>query len=162
MAFDTAQFDIVFDKLTDKIKTELNEQYNAKRILGNEYATVYAQLMDRALQLAYSDQVTQAEILLKAAQEQNIQAETSLKATQESELVSNGIADRALKESQKLLYDRQKKGFDDNVKQKLFDSQVNSWGLMFSSGMLEEKPDFITNNAVTTLYNDILSGINGV
>lgn len=127
MAFNTAQFDVVFDKLTSKVKTELTEQYNAKRILGNEYATVYAQLMDRALQLAYGDQATQADI--------------------------------ALKESQKLLYDRQKKGFDDNVKQKLFDSQVNSWGLMFSSGMLEEKPDFITNNAVTTLYNDIISGV---
>lgn len=127
MAFDTAQFDIVFDKLTSKVKTELTEQYNAKRILGNEYAEVYSRLMERALQLAYGDQDTQADI--------------------------------ALKETQKLLYARQTKGFNDNVKQKLFDSQVNSWGLMFSSGMLEEKPSFITNNAVTTLYNDIIASV---
>lgn len=38
-------------------------------------------------------------------------------------------------EKQTELYQRQKEGFDDNKYQKLFESQLNAWGLMFSSGI---------------------------
>lgn len=62
-------------------------------------------------------------------------------------------------EKQTELYQRQKEGFDDNKYQKLFDSQINAWGLMFSSGMLTEKPAIITGDKVSQLYNTLTSSL---
>ena len=62
-------------------------------------------------------------------------------------------------EKQTELYQRQIKGFDDNKYQKLFESQINAWGLMFSSGMLTEKPSIITGDKVSQLYAQLTSGI---
>lgn len=62
-------------------------------------------------------------------------------------------------EKQTELYQRQKEGFDDNKYQKLFESQINAWGLMFSSGMLTEKPSIITGDKVSQLYAQLTSGI---
>ena len=62
-------------------------------------------------------------------------------------------------EKQTELYQRQIGGFDDNKYQKLFESQINAWGLMFSSGMLTEKPSIITGDKVSQLYAQLTSGI---
>lgn len=62
-------------------------------------------------------------------------------------------------EKQTELYQRQKEGFDDNKYQKLFDSQINAWGLMFSSGMLTEKPAIIANDKVSQLYTQLTSSL---
>lgn len=62
-------------------------------------------------------------------------------------------------EKQTELYERQKQGFDDNKYQKLFDSQINAWGLMFSSGMLTEKPSIITSDKVSQLYAELTSSL---
>ena len=62
-------------------------------------------------------------------------------------------------EKQTELYQRQKEGFDDNKYQKLFESQINAWGLMFTSGMLTEKPSIITGDKVSQLYAQLTSGI---
>lgn len=62
-------------------------------------------------------------------------------------------------EKQTELYQRQKEGFDDNKYQKLFESQINAWGLMFSSGMLTEKPAIVRNDMVSQLYTKLTSSI---
>lgn len=62
-------------------------------------------------------------------------------------------------EKQTELYQRQKEGFDDNKYQKLFESQLNAWGLMFSSGMLTEKPSIITSDEVSQLYTQLTSSL---
>jgi len=60
---------------------------------------------------------------------------------------------------QQELLERQTRGFDDNFRFKLFDSQMNAWAMMFSSGMLESKPTIITNDELSSLYNDIRTNI---
>ena len=92
---------------------------------------------------------------LKAQTEQAV-AQTALLTRQQLELELNGVADRASKEAQTSLYTRQEQGFDDNKNQKLFEAQMNAWSLMFSSGMLKEKPEIITSKAVDDLYNKII------
>ena len=70
------------------------------------------------------------------------------------------LADDQLTASkQRDLYQRQIEGFDDNKYQKLFESQLSSWGLMFSSGMLTEKPSIITGDEVSKLYTKLTTGI---
>jgi len=53
------------------------------------------------------------------------------------------------------LYARQRAGFDENKNQKLFEAQLNSWGLMYSSGMMTELPSIISNDELSTLYHSI-------
>lgn len=62
-------------------------------------------------------------------------------------------------EKQTELYQRQKEGFDDNKYQKLFEAQINAWGLMFSSGMMTEKPGVIRDDKVTQLYTQLTSSL---
>ena len=62
-------------------------------------------------------------------------------------------------EKQTELYQRQKEGFDDNKYQKLFESQMNSWAVMFSSGLLTTKPSIIDSDKVTQLYNNLTANI---
>ena len=62
-----------------------------------------------------------------------------------------------INDTQVELYKRQTKGFDDNIKIKLFDSQMSSWGMMFSSGMLTDKPSIVTNDEVSSLYSNLKS-----
>ncbi len=59
-----------------------------------------------------------------------------------------------LNEEQTKLYERQRQGFDDNFKFKMFDSQMNAWSIMFSSGMLTAKPSIVSNDEVSKLYNN--------
>jgi len=60
--------------------------------------------------------------------------------------------DIKLKIAQEAYTRRQIEGFDDNVRQKMLDAQMNAWAMMFSSGLLEEKPRMICDDAVTNLY----------
>lgn len=62
-------------------------------------------------------------------------------------------------EAQTSLYARQERGFDDNKYQKLFETQINAWGVMFSSGMLTEKPAIIASDKVSALYTSLTSGL---
>lgn len=59
--------------------------------------------------------------------------------------------------SQKELYDRQKQGFDDHKYQKLFESQLNSYSMMFGDmmGSSVKVPDAITNPETTATYNKL-------
>lgn len=62
-------------------------------------------------------------------------------------------------EKQTELYQRQKEGFDDNKYQKLFETQINAWGVMFSSGMLTTKPSIIDSDKVSELYNSLTANL---
>ena len=63
--------------------------------------------------------------------------------------------------AQEDVYERQKQGFDDKLKMDLTKMQLDTWGMMFSSGLLCDdngncaKPNMISNDEVTTLYNNI-------
>ena len=88
---------------------------------------------------------------------EKLQEEVDLLQTQDLELSQNGAKDRAMKDAQTALYVRQTAGFDDNKNQKLFEAQLNSWGLMYSSGTLTDVPGIISNDAVSTLYTNLTS-----
>ena len=96
------------------------------------------------------------------AQEQLVKKQTEQGAAAISKInddMVTSIKQRANIEKQTELYQRQKEGFDDNKYQKLFESQLSSWGLMFSSGMLTEKPSIITGDKVSQLYTKLTQSI---
>ena len=117
----------VFDQLMRSVKAHVKEEWDEGRIKGSDYSTVYLGSMQTA--------IAQAIAFVLEKDNKSKQAEMT--------------------EAQIALYDRQRQGFDDNKYQKLLETQMNSWALMFSSGLLTEKPSIITSDQVSILYNHL-------
>ena len=81
--------------------------------------------------------------------------EKRLKSAQVDAYPDQAAKDLLVKQANIDLLNRQKEGFDDNKYQKLFEAQMNSWALMFSSGLLETKPSIISNDSASSLYNTL-------
>ena len=135
----------VFDKLMHAINGNILVQYESGRIKGPEYAQVYLGSMQTAVVEAMKFMLTKEQIA----------KDLDLKQAQIDKLND----DKLTSAKQRDLYKRQIEGFDDNKYQKLFESQLSSWGLMFSSGMLTEKPSIITGDKVSQLYTKLTQGI---
>lgn len=135
----------VFDKLMHAINGNILVQYESGRIKGPEYAQVYLGSMQTAVVEAMKFMLTKEQIA----------KDLDLKQAQIDKLND----DKLTSAKQRDLYQRQIEGFDDNKYQKLFESQLSSWGLMFSSGMLTEKPSIITGDEVSKLYTKLTTGI---
>ena len=117
----------VFDVLVRMVNENLKIQYDEGRIKATDYAQAYI----GGLQTCITESMKY--ILQK----------------------DNLIKDEELKQANIDLLNRQKEGFDDNKYQKLFEAQMNAWALMFSSGLLTEKPKIISNDAASTLYDTL-------
>jgi len=165
----------VFDVIMKAVNGNILVEYENGRIAGPDYATVYLGSMQTAIGAAIDF------VLREKVVEEQIaasQADTIVKQNQVAEQIAASKADTAIKQSQStadltlkaqqatklgketlaveeqtLLYERQRHGFDDNKNQKLLETQMSSWGLMFSSGLLTEKPAIITSDEVSKLYN---------
>lgn len=193
---DHVEFEALWDMMDKKIRANLQEDYDCKKINGTTFADTWAKLMgsvtgqilgamttlatsetmaDRALKTA-----TTEEIALKSAREECMAtAECTLKDAQKVEIglkslreecmataecdLKQAQEDKAKYETsdilpaQKALTLRQTDGFDDNLRQKLFEAQMNAWAMMFSSGLLEAVPCFISSDEASTLYGGILT-----
>ena len=117
----------VFDILVHILNENLKIQFDSGRILATDYANVYIQ----GLQTCITE---------------------SMKFIMQKD---NLIKDEDLKQANIDLLNRQKEGFDDNKHQKLFEAQMNAWALMFSSGLLTTKPEIISNDSASSLYNTL-------
>ena len=167
----------VFDKLMHSINGNILVQYESGRIKGPEYAQVYLGSMQTAVVEAMKFMLTKEQIAkdleVKTQQILTMKNDDNIKSAQSAKDLEVKTKDLGVKQAQidKLiddlltaakqrdLYQRQIEGFDDNKYQKLFESQLSSWGLMFSSGMLTEKPSIITGDEVSQLYTKLTQGI---
>ena len=117
----------VFDVLVHVVNENLKIQYDAGRIKATDYAQAYI----GGLQTCITE---------------------SMKYIMQKD---NLLKDENLKQANIDLLNRQKEGFDDNKHQKLFEAQMNAWALMFSSGLLTTKPQIISNDSASSLYNSL-------
>lgn len=115
----------VFDIIMKAANENIKIQNQTSRITGAEYAEVYLGTM----QTAISESMR---FLLNKDQ---------------------STKDLEVKQANIDLLNRQREGFDDNKYQKLFEAQMNAWALMFSSGLLTNKPTIISNDSASSLYN---------
>ena len=60
-----------------------------------------------------------------------------------------------LNTAQTALYNRQAEGFDDNAKQKLYDTQLQAWAMVFSDTSLESVTPSISTPHITDTYNNL-------
>ncbi len=117
----------VFDIIMKAANENIKIQNQTSRITGAEYAEVYLGTMQTAISEAMK-------FLLNKDQ---------------------STKDLEVKQANIDLLNRQREGFDDNKYQKLFEAQMNAWALMFSSGLLETKPEIISNDSASSLYNTL-------
>ena len=117
----------VFDIIMKAANENIKIQNQASRITGAEYAEVYLGTMQTAISEAMR-------FLLNKDQ---------------------STKDLEVKQANIDLLNRQREGFDDNKYQKLFEAQMNAWALMFSSGLLTTKPQIISNDSASSLYNTL-------
>ena len=117
----------VFDIIMKAANENIKIQNQTSRITGAEYAEVYLGTMQSAI----------SEAMKYILQKDNL------------------IKDEELKQANIDLLNRQREGFDDNKYQKLFEAQMNAWALMFSSGLLTDKPTIISNDSASALYNTL-------
>ena len=117
----------VFDVMVRMVNENLKIQYDEGRIKATDYAQAYIGGLQTCL----------TESMKYILQKDNL------------------IKDEDLKQANIDLLNRQKEGFDDNKHQKLFEAQMNAWALMFSSGLLTTKPEIISNDSASSLYNTL-------
>jgi len=141
---DIADIEQTYDLLTNKVKADLDAQFNKNRIKGTEYADAYTKLMGVIIGVC-----VQAP---KLDQDKEVSKAQALKLTKEADVPASTIK---VNENHADMLKRQTEGFDDNVNQELFKAQINAWSMMFSSGMLETQPDIIKNDEVTSLYQHL-------
>lgn len=130
---DQVQIAEIYDLINTKVRADLQDDYDCKKINGATFADTWAKMMAPAIGHIMGAAVS---ILNKETPH-----------------------DRMLKTAQASLYARQEQGFDDNLRQKLFETQMNSWAMMFSSGLLEYEPQVIKDQEATELYKEILASI---
>lgn len=117
----------VFDIIMKAANENIKIQNQTSRITGAEYAEVYLGTMQSAIAEAMKFLLNKDQI----------------------------IKDLEVKQANIDLLNRQREGFDDNKYQKLFEAQMNAWALMFSSGLLTDKPTIISNDSASSLYNTL-------
>ena len=117
----------VFDIIMKAANENIKIQNQTSRITGAEYAEVYLGTMQSAISEAMKFLLNRDQL----------------------------TKDLEVKQANIDLLNRQKEGFDDNKYQKLFEAQMNAWALMFSSGLLTTKPEIISNDSASSLYNTL-------
>ena len=151
----TGIFDVIIKAANENIKI----QHKTSRITGAEYAEVYLGTMQsaisEAMKFVLQNDTLAKEIELKQAQIAKINAERDLINAQLAAFGAQQAKDIEVKQANIDLLNRQKEGFDDNKYQKLFEAQMNAWALMFSSGLLTDKPTIISNDSASALYNTL-------
>ena len=115
-----------------------------------------------------------AEVSLESARRDNVTTEQITASTADTtNKTCVATADCGVKDAQKAKVDyetsdvlptqkdlvlRQTEGFDDNLRTKLFDTQMSSWAMMFSSGLINQVPCVVTGDGATDTYNGIITG----
>lgn len=151
----------VFDVLMKSVNDNINIQYETNRITGSDYAKVYLAAIETCIKESINFLLQKAavekDVDLKQAQIVVANEERRLKAAQADAYPLQASKDAALKQVQVDLYERQIEGFDDNKRQKLFESSVNGWALAYSSGILNKTtiPTFINDASMTQLFTEI-------
>lgn len=155
---DQTQMAEIYEFFNRKIRLDLQADYDCKKINGATFADTWAKMMAPTISAIMSSMVsiatkeTAADRAIKNAQAEEI----PIKSAREDTLA---LATNNLKTQQGLLYARQAKGFDDNAYQKLFDSQLNAWSMVFADTDLTEVTSPIQDAHICDSFQRIKVGM---
>ena len=159
-------FDIFIRALDENIRSQLDNG----RIEGTDYAVAYTKILELALTKAIEVETLNQEFKIKVldAKLKAAIAEEELKFKKkelafrekqlEAELQLLGLKQENMRAQTKVL-DRQVDGFSDNLKLKLFQAQLETFGMIYSQGMLDfdenssQFPEVLKASKVSETYN---------
>nr|DAK36320.1 MAG TPA: Phycobilisome Linker polypeptide [Caudoviricetes sp.] len=159
-------FDIFMRALDENIRSQLDNG----RIEGTDYAVAYTKILELALTKAIEVETLNQEFKIKVldAKLKAAIAEEELKFKKkelafrekqlEAELQLLGLKQENMRAQTKVL-DRQVDGFSDNLKLKLFQAQLETFGMIYSQGMLDfdetssQFPEVLKASKVSETYN---------
>lgn len=158
----------VFDDLMEAFDANITIQHDNGRIVGAEYAKAYTNLLTSAMaqasDIAHKNQELQLrsiELCLKKQLEcARLKVELA-KLKLEEDKMDADLQLTKLKQENMIahtkLFDRQTEGFDDNITLKLLKIQLDSFAMIFSSGMLNDDtlPEALSKNTLTNTYNTV-------
>jgi hypothetical protein len=134
----------VFDVLMRSVKTQLDAEYQANRIKGSEYATVYLGALQAVLQTSLQMvlaqektnleiQVLQKEILLRDQQvtrtNKEIEVLEQKRLTELAQVESTGVDADSIIGRQKALYLAQSEGFTRDAEHKAAQLLIGTWNI---------------------------------
>ena len=167
---DQTQFAELYDMINLKVRTDLQDDFDCKKINGATFADTWAKIMSPAIgqimngivtiqtKETAADRCVKAAQCSKMAQEELVLVQEVLNKKEQVNVMLQDIDNKIASEA---LTVRQTEGFDDNARQKLYEAQMNAWALMFSSGLIEEKPTHITNGNAGALAEQIRGSLGG-
>jgi hypothetical protein len=85
----------------------------------------------------------------------------SLNAAQESKLACECCNQSMIMSAQAALYKRQAEGFNDNANQKLYETQMQTWAMVFADAQLTDINPTITNQEVCDSYHRLKARLKG-
>jgi hypothetical protein len=164
MEIDKGQLVEIYNVMSDRIKADLQDELNCKRINGNAYAQAYVTLMNNV--------ITQSFGAIISLQTKETDMDRCVKQSQcdlndakkKAEDIKNGDLDapdsiyeknKDVLVTQKALLERQKEGYDDNKLQKLFDSQIKAWSVVFQDTDMTCVTPVIMNDAMVGIFNQL-------
>lgn len=134
----------VFDVLMRSVKAQLDAEYQANRIKGSEYATVYLgslqAVLQTSLQMVLAQektnleiQVLEKELLLKDQQvtrtNKEIEVLEQKRLTELAQVESTGVDADSIVGRQKALYLAQSEGFKRDAEHKAAQLMLNTWNI---------------------------------
>lgn len=149
----------VFDVLMRSVKAQLDAEYQANRIKGSEYATVYLgslqAVLQTSLQMVLAQektnleiQVLEKELLLRDQQvtrtNKEIEVLEQKRLTELAQVESTGVDADSIIGRQKALYLAQSEGFKRDAEHKAAQLMLNTWNIRRTT--LETTPYNFENN----------------
>lgn len=183
LAIDQTQLLEIYETLNTKVRADLQDDYDCKKINGATYADTWAKMMSPAIghimtaMVTLATKETAADRAVKAStvdrnecacenETTTTESKVSLNLAQEVKLACDCAnataikdADVALKGYQGSLYVRQAKGFDDNANQKLFDSQLSAWSMVFADTDLDTVTAVLNETNMISSYNRVTGSL---
>ena len=155
--YDIGQVIETYNELTNRVKQDLNEQYELGRLAGADYANVYATLMAEILRLSFEAPLRDKDIELRDKELEIKEAELKLAFDR----AKTEEAHRKLLKAQEQLTIRQTEGFDENIRLQLFKAQLDGYAMIYNSGLLtgqdEILPDVFKNRELASIYKELKS-----
>ena len=154
---DIDQVKSLYTEMSKLVYDDMDKQWNENKINGSKYADTWAALMKAVVSDSLSAVVdlqkdeTDADRCVK-------QADCDLKAAQKAKI---DYETTQILPEQKAFTIRQTEGFDDNIRQKMFETQMNSWAMMYSSGIMGDVvPSIISETEATKLWKKLKAEAN--
>jgi len=110
---------------------------------------------DCDLKEAQHDEVLAATIREDCKAESECCLNTAKKAKMECDCANSAL----LANAQAELYGKQAEGFDDNARQKLYDTQIQAWSMVFADADLDDVTPSVTDDEIDSTYDAIKNNL---